>query len=96
MIVTNYRKAREVLKRSSNKKKFLQLLKQGLKEEVQQRNAGREKIDFLKEVLGWFSETINSPGEIKARTFFRVLARQALDHHDQWVEPEDLYEKLIE
>ena len=96
LIVTNYKKARETLSNKGNKKKFLQLLKQGLKEESSQRNAGREEVDFLLKTLEWFSKDVSSSKEVSAGTFFRVLARQALDHHDYWLTPEELYEKLIQ
>ena len=86
---------KKILKRKGNRKTFTQLLKLGLNEEVEQRNNGLDKKDLLEETLLLFSNNLDSTKKIKARTFFRVFARIALDHHDYWLTPEELYETLI-
>ncbi len=96
MLVVNYKKTKEILKHNSNKKKFLQILKQCLNEEAQERNEGElTEKNILKETLLFFSKDLTSYEEIRAETFFRVLAKQALNNHDCWETPEELYKKLI-
>jgi len=95
LFIINYKEIKKILKRKGNRKSFTQLLKLELNEEIEQRNNELGKKDLLKETLLFFSDNLESNKRIKAKTFFKVFAKKALDHHECWVTPEELYETLI-
>ena len=92
LLVVNYKKIIEVLRCVGNKPKFLLLLEKEIEEENEKRE--KNEKNMLKETISSLLKDFG-PQKIDAETFFKALAKTALDNRSCWTTIEKLYEQLI-
>ena len=103
MISVNEKECRKILGRECNKELFVAFLKKGIEEEIKEtenkeelNQIGKTGNSILKKTLKFFKECENCQEEIRAETFFRIMARIILqENYRTWINIETLFNQII-